>query len=381
MAIEFDCPYCTATIRVPDAYGGKEGRCPRCDTRLLVPTVLRPGQSTAPGSDSPTAPPTAAAAPGTEEGFVIRPVPPTSAIPRRTRARRRPSRALVIGIPVLCFLVLMGIIAVQLTNSLPELSGEFVAQRLSAKTLPEILVKWSETDLSKEDQETLRKALETNPETLASQVLTCRLIGTEEGIQIKSTAGDDSAWYAVDTTSSKPLALWLKKERATLNALRLKQQHDALTAYCRDKLAQLSGEKLVIDAVAVRDDFAFNASGGPLSFVSEAVAGNLLVRCAQEDPTGAILYFCLPATTQAFEIRGRTFADQSKPFGGNYTVVVGPEADVPTPVEPSEESGEPAADEMPAGETPMPDSKETPGSIPEQKPGPDGTVMSESVNE
>jgi hypothetical protein len=359
MAIEFDCPYCTATIRVPDAYGGKEGRCPRCDTRLLVPTVLRPGQSTAPGSESPTAPPIAAgAAPGTDDAFVIRPAPPTSAIPRRTRARRRPSRALVIGIPVLCFLVLIGIIAVQLTSSLPELSGELVAQRMAEKTLPGIIVKWSETGLSEEDQETLKKALETHPETLASQVLTCRLIGTEEGIQIKSTAGEDSAWYAVDTTSSKPLALWLKKERATLNALRLKQQHDALTAYCRDKLAQLSGETLVIDAVAVRDDFAFNASGGPLSFVSEAVAGNLLVRCAQEDPSGAILYFCLPAATQVFEIRGRTFADQSKPFGGNYTVVVGPEPDVPAPAEPLPESGDSGSDAMPAEETPAPESQE-----------------------
>jgi hypothetical protein len=356
MAIEFDCPYCTATIRVPDAYGGKEGRCPRCDTRLLVPTVLRPGQSTAPGSESLTAPPTGAA-PGTDDAFVIRPAPPTSAIPRRTRARRRPSRALVIGIPVLCFLVLIGIIAVQLTNSLPELSGELVAQRMAEKTLPGVIVKWSETGLSEEDQETLRKAIETHPETLASQVLTCRLIGTEEGIQIQSTAGDDSAWYAVDTTSSKPLALWLKKERATLNVLRLKQQHDALTAYCRDKLAQLSGETLVIDAVAVRDDFAFNASGGPLSFVSEAVAGNLLVRCAQEDSSGAILYFCLPAATQVFELRGRTFADQSKPFGGNYTVVVGPAPDVPTPAEPPE-SGDPGSEAMPADETPPPESQE-----------------------
>ncbi|MEJ7595682.1 MAG: hypothetical protein WKF77_29580, partial [Planctomycetaceae bacterium] len=44
MAIEFNCPYCTATIRVPDAYAGKQGRCPKCDTKLLIPSVPLPNQ-------------------------------------------------------------------------------------------------------------------------------------------------------------------------------------------------------------------------------------------------------------------------------------------------------------------------------------------------
>ncbi len=44
MAIEFHCPYCTAVIRVPDSVAGRKGRCPKCDTLLIIPTVERPAQ-------------------------------------------------------------------------------------------------------------------------------------------------------------------------------------------------------------------------------------------------------------------------------------------------------------------------------------------------
>ena len=37
MAIEFDCPYCTAAIRVNDTAAGKRGACPKCGTSLIVP--------------------------------------------------------------------------------------------------------------------------------------------------------------------------------------------------------------------------------------------------------------------------------------------------------------------------------------------------------
>src|SRR5689334_15150582 len=41
MAIQFQCPSCEATIRVPDEAAGKKGTCPRCNEKLLVPSVTR----------------------------------------------------------------------------------------------------------------------------------------------------------------------------------------------------------------------------------------------------------------------------------------------------------------------------------------------------
>ena len=61
MAIQFNCPYCTVTIQVPDNAAGKKGTCPQCGTKVLVPTPKNsPPQSAVP-SPSPTfSPPPAA---------------------------------------------------------------------------------------------------------------------------------------------------------------------------------------------------------------------------------------------------------------------------------------------------------------------------------
>lgn len=324
MAIEFDCPYCTATIRVPDAYGGKQGRCPKCDTRLLVPLVVRPGSTTVP--DASSSPITANQSPMIPGGLpqteiFAAPAPPTSPARHRRPARKRPSRALVVGMPVLCFLVLLAVIFFSVTGSLPELSGELAARKLEEKNLPGVTIPWADTGLSPEDQTTLRDFLAMTPETLQSEIMTCRLIGTADGIEVRLTVGQGNEWFAVDTSANKALALWLKKERATINTKRIALLHENLAAYCRDKLAQIGGEKLQIDGLRVRDNVGINASGNALSFVVMAEAANRQIPCSYEDDKGT-LYFCLPRETQSFPIRGRTLSDKSKPFAGEFTAVV-----------------------------------------------------------
>ena len=169
MAIEFNCPYCTATIRVPDPYAGKQGRCPKCDTRLVVPMVAGPG------STAPVASPTEAtrlptpepsqlpvsgnavhSAPPTEE-FTIKPTAPVLATSRRRRGRRRPSRALVIGVPVIGFLVLLGIIFYSVISGLPDLKGQLPARRLAVSSLPRVTIPWADTGLSDADSSVLKK--------------------------------------------------------------------------------------------------------------------------------------------------------------------------------------------------------------------------------
>jgi len=324
MAIEFDCPYCTATIRVPDAYGGKQGRCPKCDTRLLVPLVVRPGSTTVPEASS--SPITANQSSGIPVAFpqtevFAPPAAPVSPVRHRRSARRRPSRALVVGMPVLCFLILLAVIFFSVTGSLPELSGELAARRLEEKNLPGVTIPWADTGLSPDDQTTLRDFLAMTPETLQSEIMTCRLMGKADGIEVRLTAGANNEWFAVDTTGHKALALWLKKERATINTNRIALLHENLAAYCKDKLAQIGGEKLQIDGLSVRDNVGINASGNALSYVVMAEAANRQIPCSYEDDKGT-LYFCLPRETQSFPIRGRTLSDKSKPFAGEFTAVV-----------------------------------------------------------
>src|SRR4051812_25599149 len=54
MALEFDCPYCKATIRVPDNTAGKRGRCPQCASQLTIPKL---GQARRAGEAQPVFPP------------------------------------------------------------------------------------------------------------------------------------------------------------------------------------------------------------------------------------------------------------------------------------------------------------------------------------
>lgn len=45
MAILFSCPYCTASVKVPDQAAGKVGACPKCGTKIRVPIVGPPASS------------------------------------------------------------------------------------------------------------------------------------------------------------------------------------------------------------------------------------------------------------------------------------------------------------------------------------------------
>ena len=337
MAIEFNCPYCTAAIRVPDMYAGKQGRCPKCDTRLLIPSVPLPNQpaptvSSSPAGaaiDLPVAPvqnPIVSQGPitGAEDPFAVRPVVTPAVKSRRRHSRRRPSRALVIGVPVICFLVLFGCIALTLTSSLPTLHGELTGRPLDGMMLPKSTIPWQELSLNAEDRKILQNSLSTQPESLKSQVIVCRLSADDDGIIVTLAAQPESQWIAVDVSAEKPLALWRRKEGPPLNRHRLDELTATATAYAKDKLQKINGEQLAVDAVAVRDKVTLNAGGGALSYAVQAIANSTIFPCAAEDAQGQ-LYFCLPKTVKSFVIQGRTFKDGRQGFTGDYTVTISSE--------------------------------------------------------
>ena len=392
MAIEFNCPYCTATIRVPDAYAGKQGRCPKCDTKILIPNVPLPNQ-TGPGNQSSTrnaptagiqstippqmqsgspgfnsqppfpaetplapgqAPPgaNASVAPA-DDPFAVRPVTNT-AKSRRRRARRRPSRALVIGVPVICFLVLFGIIAYSLMDSLPQLHGNLPARKMDGLMLPPTTIPWSEIGSSEADRKALQQELTTHPETLTSQVISCRISGSNEGMVVTLSSTPESQWIVVDTSLEKPLAIWRRKEGPQLNLFRLEEMQAALAVYARDKLLKANGKQIAIDGAMVRDKVALNASGGPLSYAVHAIVDSTIFPCAAEDGPGH-LYFCLPKNVTSFRIVGRTIGNASIGFAGDYSVLISHEivttkeaasSDKPDAGEKNMESGEVQPDEM-----------------------------------
>ena len=350
MAIEFNCPYCTATIRVPDAYTGKQGRCPKCDTKLLIPGVPLPNQTineeptnsgqSAVASQPPEKPEPVNASPslpagqilnglgenvaGSDDPFAVRRVPASVVRSRLRSARRRPSRTLVIGVPVICFLILFGIIAYSLTASLPQLHGELIGHRLEGLMHPRSTIAWSDVRLNSDDRRILQDALSTQPESLTSQTLACRLSASDDGIIVSLAAQPGSQWIVVDVRAEKPLAIWRRKEGPHLNRLRLDELRASVEQYAKDKLLKINGERIAINAVAVRDKVALNASCLSFSYAIQAIADSAIFPCAAEDELGQ-LYFCLPKTVQSFRIQGRTLANGSPGFHGDYNVRISAE--------------------------------------------------------
>ena len=370
MAIEFNCPYCTATIRVPDAYAGKQGRCPKCDTKLLIPSVPLPHQpGIAPQLASPPPvqelanafsppPPFSSASPATlgqmpnglgsnvaasDDPFAVRPVTTTTGRSRRRNARRRPSRALVIGVPVICFLVLFGIIALSVMNSLPQLHGQFTGRRMDGLLLPRTVIPWSELNLDADAKKVLQQEFTTHPESLASQVIACRLSGSNEGIDVVLSAQPESQWIVVDISLEKPLSIWRRKEGPALNRRRMEEMRAAVNVYAKDKLLKANGQQVAIDAVTVRDKVALNACGGPMSYAIQAIADSTIFPCAAEDGLGQ-LFFCLPKTVTSFKILGRPLADGSIGFSGEYTVTISSDTMTSETIEATETS--PSIDKM-----------------------------------
>ena len=366
MAIEFNCPYCMATIRVADAYAGKHGRCPKCDTKLLIPSVPLPNQAATPqvpviqtqhvaADGGPLIPEglpvfTNGNVAAADDPFAVRPVTTSVVKSRRRSARRRPSRTLVIGVPVICFLILFGVIAYSLTGRLPKLQGDVAGRRLDGLSLPKVVIPWSDIGLSADERTILQEALTTQPESLASQVMACRLSASDDGILVTLAAQAESQWIVVDMAAEKPLAIWRRKEGPHLNRLRLDELQVAVTQYVKDKLLKVNGEQIAIDAAAVRDRVALNASRRALGYAIQAVADTSLFPCAAEDEQGQ-LYFCLPKTVQRFKIQGRTLANGTIGFAGDYNVTVSGDT-VTTESKPATDDAKPETS-MPGNESEM----------------------------
>ena len=356
MAIQFNCPYCTATIRVADEFAGRQGRCPKCETRLLVPQVQIPAatdQKSASTSESmaDTAAGIRVAGDQTSVGMhaleavpggipEFKPVAATTSVTGKLKRRSRRSRRhrlWMVAVPALCFLVLIGFLAAMMMTSLPDLSGTLTASVAPGDALIADVYPWNSMDLSPDDRTALQSALEKAPEGFASELMTCRLLSTEKGIEVRLKAEKGYAWFMVDPAQSKALILWTQKHQEQVNIAKVKELQASLTQYCKDKLAIESGERIPINAQQYRDSIGINAQVKALGYVLEAFGANRVARCAHEDSQGR-LYFLMPTDTTSFTVRGRTIANGTKPFPGEYKIQVAAVSPA------SNETSEPVAD-------------------------------------
>ena len=342
MAIQFLCPHCSATITVSNSSHGKRGTCPACRKKLLVPRPIGdpppaaaatavPHPTAAPhpavptaevwAPQSPSIPPTASAVAVSPTDFVPEAPASVTASISQKRRKRSSNAAFAIGIPVMCFIAFMGVMATIFWNSQPELKGTISGAVLPDFDLPVSKLSLANLDLKPAESDTVAAEFKKNPERFLSELMKCSIGASGRQLTVKVSPGSGYEWFTVNPSSNAVLTEWVKKHSETWNAERKVNMQQVATALCQDKLKRLAGERVVIDAAYYRDEFALATQVKGFGYLVEAVAESQRAICAHEDANGT-LYFSLPKETQSFILQGRSFAQKVPVFPGKYTVNV-----------------------------------------------------------
>ena len=377
MAIQFNCPYCTVTIQVPDNAAGKKGTCPQCRTKVLVPVpksaprepaavpsppVFAPPQPPmfSPPSNGPmpgyppvtgmpisfdplqpmAAPPGYAAPPGfvVPQQFAPMPQAMPSAEPSpssSTFSRKRPKKnnqPLIYG-AIAALVVIAGVIAfvfLKPSEKSNPLSGTLTGTRIAKGKLQPAVVHrdWLE-GIDEETVGAVLKQMEKRKITLRSDTVVLIFQGVTEGIKVTATPGLHSELIAVDVSSHKALNSWQQKQGAKLSDLHQKQIIRSAKSFVQKwTKAEATGDKKP-DFSSFHDELGLGALTAGLGSEAVAIINRVPHSCVAEQQ--GLLYFLLPPGTDHFELRGREDDKGVARFPGRFNVEVEAEAPIKKP--------------------------------------------------
>jgi len=379
MAIEFQCPECSASIRVPDTASGKQGTCPGCGIKLLVPVVEIPDTSTgtAPPSgltpstpapppavppqfpatefpasqgppatapsasppaggfeNSPAAPlgPTAGStglpgapfeAPVMSPGQTALPFPqePPGVVPTpvassvRRRTRRKSS---ALWFPIVCGIALVAGVAwlwIPRANISGDRTAEFIT-RLDG--LPPKQIPASMADVKTSIRKRVLERFADDSEWLRSSHAEVEFSAGNEGLVIRVAEGRETRFvrFRIDPG----LRDWY-----TANGQQLDDDHKtelgkSLTEFFEAWDVAIRNQTGVDQVMRFRDTVGLSGCVYGLGYnVSARVDGNLYP-CVYEDDSS--LYFLLPRTTKKFQILGFHSNGDRADFPGEYRVTI-----------------------------------------------------------
>jgi hypothetical protein len=367
MAIEFQCPYCTAAIRVPDSAAGKKGTCPKCGTKLLVPQIEIPPQTdTGVDAEEQTPPPRPAPPPFAPSEFPTPGVPTSgpavpaggdqagafdfdpsgpaasepddkessdepfipefspAAQPSLAAKLRRRQRARWTGLlmPLLFGGLLLAAGVWYYWTTRPVLEGELPAVALAEAKLPPRLVRTEIADVSPSTAEFVQSGLAESPERLRSNLMEMEFRGVpRRGIEVSLIEGTDTRFYRVDIRADRHLNDYMRQHADELDKAHQAELRRYVTRFYTDWEQAEQADRPIDDLLGFRDGLGLNALTGSLGFHLAAEHAGKKYRCVYEDDQGRV-YFLLPRNVRTFRLRGRELPDGRTPFPGDYTVNV-----------------------------------------------------------
>lgn len=331
MPIEFHCPYCTAAIRVADRAAGKRGKCPKCETVVIVP-VLDAFRESRSGAGEHTR--------RTPESFET--APPDSVA---ARVRRRQRRGKNWFVPILFGGLLLGALVVYYREPAVKLEGELEAIPLDDPALPPVTIDASLFEVNAEDRDFVLQDLANTPQLLRSPgFMDVEFRGTPEGLEIRVFGSPRTEFVAVNLSQDERLWDYVRRHATELDEPRRQEMKDALQKFASDWANARRNNPLGVirDMLQYRNEIGLNATLGGIGYHVQAVVGGRTYRCVYQQDTR--LYFLLPQGTDSFVLRGRRIQDREPKFPGTYRVDVVRTEDSPAAKEPADDTSTEASD-------------------------------------
>lgn len=355
MAIQFQCPKCGTTVKTADAAAGKRGSCPQCKQPLLVPLVSAPDVGTAPPASAGVPVPGQAAAPAaakvsppaqvartTPDPFIPDPPRPASKISETpvpvidpsgptsvAQALRQKSRKKSSGTswlaPAVCATIFLGVIGWFYWTSLPQLNGELAGAPVTDFDLPPVALSGTLSGLSEDDLSSVLLHLTDQPAHWDSRLSKMTLTGQKDGLLIELRPGSAALMARINPLREPAFRAAVDAHATALDKARMKDLKSHTVDLFAAWKTQFSGKKTTIDLQAYRDAVGYAALVTGVGYHLEALVEDKVYRCVYEDADGN-LYFLLPKSATAFQLRGRAVGGSTS-LPANYRVTLGkPEA-------------------------------------------------------
>ena len=346
MAILFSCPYCTASIKVPDNTAGKLGECPKCGTRIRIPAVpvstgqpvanapvaTRPVIDPAQGFPLMTGPLPAVASQVLPEAstdpfdFSGQKTASPTAIPVNSPSKSLPrpnprstSTGLLIAV-IVGVLALIGVAGWIYLKNRPVYSGAIAGARIPTTTTPlAVAVPWATIGIDQQTQMQVIEYFKRHKSSIISNMLTIEVGASTQGLEIRFLPTPEAALVSVDPRLIPDLKQLITQNEVAWNAHRLRVLVEFSKELCVSVAkAQQEGTR-VENLSSYRDVVAINALVRGLGRYSQAVTNNTVYPCVFEDKEGK-LYFVVPAKATELSIVEKSFENQNRMLPSQYRI-------------------------------------------------------------
>lgn len=351
MELEFNCPYCTAAIRVDASAAGKLGHCPKCGIKLRVPELpdqpaaapLAPTSAVPPLevlSDELVPPVQSSSLPGTMPlpPVIPQPVGPAAAkspVASRFKPRRRGTPAWAGLVPPILFGgLLLLVLALLWYWNLPNYTGTLTGEVVPANYSLSAVLHGQAAGAPPAEFRSWMGHLLQFPITLVDPqgAISVRYLSKDgQRLTVLLEPGPEMMLVRVPLHAHAAIKKYHVQQVARLEEARQQELASALKQICTDwKAAQETGGRLENLGQYMRE-LGFNTHVQGLGRICEAVANNGVYPCVAEDDAGH-LTFLVPRGTARFQIRERP-GSAFFPSPLKLDVTVTPPAAAPVPGE------------------------------------------------